>query len=78
MGVVVIPQGIAAELLERLKAHDSANAAYFESVKRGDFSNAWVDRILTELECPMIRGESPANGVSAAGLQHMQAAQAVS
>jgi len=60
MGVVVIPQGIAPELLERLKSHDSANAAYFESVKRGDFSNAWVDRILTDLECPMIRGESPA------------------
>jgi RraA family protein len=83
MGVVVVPQGIAAELLERLKSHDSANAAYFESVKRGDFSNAWVDRILTELECPMIRGESPAvrdtptDASRDTGFQPVQAAQEV-
>src|SRR4051812_12588637 len=69
MGVVVVPQGIAPELLERLKSHDSANAAYFESVKRGDFSNAWVDRILTELECPMVRGDGPA-GVSPRDTPH--------
>src|SRR5258705_4381861 len=57
MGVVIIPEGIAAKLLERLKSHDAANAAYLEAVKKGDFSNAWVDGILTELECPMIRGD---------------------
>ena len=56
MGVVVIPQGIAEELLHRLQSHSASNAAYYESVKKGDFSNAWVDRILTELECPMVRG----------------------
>ena len=60
MGVVVVPQGIAAELLQRLQAHAASNATYLESVKRGDFSNAWVDRILTEMECPMVRGASPA------------------
>jgi RraA family protein len=54
-GVVVVPQGIAAELLGRLRSHHAANAAYLESVKRGNFSNEWVDRILTELECPMVR-----------------------
>jgi regulator of RNase E activity RraA len=67
MGVVVVPQGIAGELLERLKSHDVANATYFESVKKGHFSNAWVDQILTDLECPMIRGQTaepaPANTV---------------
>jgi RraA family protein len=57
MGVVIIPQGIAAKLLERLKSHGAANAAYLESVKKGNFSNAWVDGILTDLECPMVRGE---------------------
>jgi RraA family protein len=57
MGVVVVPQSIAVELLERLKSHEEANASYFESVRQGQFSNAWVDRILTELECPMVRGE---------------------
>jgi RraA family protein len=64
MGVVVIPQGIAVELLERLQSHAASNASYFESVKQGNFSNAWVDKILTELECPMVRGSSPAGAVS--------------
>jgi RraA family protein len=67
MGVVVIPQGIAEELLGRLQAHLAANESYFESVKRGDFSNAWVDRILTELECPMVRGVAPADAAPEAG-----------
>lgn len=53
-GVVGIPRGIAAELLSRLRSHRDANAAYFEAVRRGDFSNAWVDRQLAEAECPMI------------------------
>jgi RraA family protein len=56
MGVVVVPQDIAEELLHRLQSHAAANEAYFESVKKGDFNNAWVDRILTELECPQVRG----------------------
>jgi RraA family protein len=60
MGVVVVPAGIAEELLERLKSHDAVNSAYLESVKKGDFSNAWVDKILTELHCPSFRGASPA------------------
>jgi RraA family protein len=57
-GVVVVPKAIAEELLGRLKSHQSANATYFESVKKGNFSNAWVDSILTDLECPMIRGDA--------------------
>jgi regulator of RNase E activity RraA len=60
MGVVIVPREIATELLERLRNHEAANAAYFDSVRRGVFSNEWVDTILTSLECPMIRG---ANGV---------------
>jgi RraA family protein len=64
MGVVVIPQNIAADLLERLKQHKESNAAYFDSVRRGDFSNAWVDRILTDAECPVIHGlEADQEGV---------------
>lgn len=53
-GIVVVPRAIAEELLVRLKSHKNANASYFESVKKGDFSNAWVDGILTDLECPML------------------------
>ncbi len=60
MGVVVIPQGIAEELLMRLQQYEAANAAYFESVKKGNFSNAWVDNILVDLECPMVRDSAAA------------------
>jgi RraA family protein len=57
-GVVVIPQGIAQDLLERLHAHKAANADYLEAVRRGDFSNAWVDRALADQHCPVTRGPS--------------------
>jgi len=60
MGVVVVPKGIAADLLQRLQAHESANSTYFDAVRKGNFSNAWVDQILVDLECPMIKGSSPA------------------
>ena len=59
MGVVVIPQDLAAELLERLEAHAKSNAAYFDAVKRGVFSNAWVDDLLTDLHCPVVRDAAP-------------------
>jgi regulator of RNase E activity RraA len=61
MGVIVVPQDIAEDLLQRLQSHAAANESYFQSVKRGDFSNAWVDRILTDLECPMSNGGTPAD-----------------
>lgn len=64
MGVVVVPREIAAELLERLRTHEAANAIYLDGVKRGVFSNAWVDQILTDLECPLVRGPKPAGGGS--------------
>jgi RraA family protein len=61
MGVVVVPQIIAAELLERLRTHEASSADYFESVKKGNFSNAWVDQILTDLHCPLVRGTPATN-----------------
>ncbi|MBI2804458.1 MAG: RraA family protein [Planctomycetes bacterium] len=56
-GVVVVPREITHELLARLQSHEEANAAYFASVKRGDFSNQWVDRMLEELNCPTFEAE---------------------
>ena len=64
-GVVVIPQGIAVELLARLNAHRQVNAAYLESVSRGDFSNEWVDQYLCDQGCPMIRGPAPGSAAPA-------------
>lgn len=65
MGVVVVPQGIAPELLQRLQEHHATNATYFDAVKRGIFSNAWVDRILEDLECPVVKGCSPGEATPA-------------
>jgi len=50
-GVVVIPQEVASELLERLQAQRANMAAYLAGVKCSQFSNDWVDRILGEAGC---------------------------
>jgi regulator of RNase E activity RraA len=53
-GIVIVPQDIAEEVLERLKSHQAKSAAYLEAVKRGDFSNHWVDGVLELHGCPCI------------------------
>lgn len=50
-GIVVIPQEVACELLQRLQAQKANMAAYLAGVKRGEFSNDWVDRLLHEAGC---------------------------
>ncbi len=47
-GVVVVPRAGAADILERLIAHEEALAAYTAAVARGEFSNAWVDALLRD------------------------------
>jgi regulator of RNase E activity RraA len=47
-GVVIVPQEIAAELLDRLRAQAAAESEYVAAVARGQFTNTWVDRILDE------------------------------
>ncbi len=63
-GIVVVPQDIAAELLERLDGQLVAGAACLQSVQRGEFSNDWVDRMLSQHGCPIIE-ESPVPANSA-------------
>jgi regulator of RNase E activity RraA len=46
-GVVVVPRGIADELIARLEAREAAEANYNAAVARGEFSNDWVDQILS-------------------------------
>jgi RraA family protein len=48
-GVVVVPQEIADELLNRLKASAAKESDYVAAVRQGEFSNDWVDTLL--LEC---------------------------
>lgn len=58
-GIVVIPQGIARDLLERMLEHKKANASYLEAVQRGEFSNAWVDSLLESHNCPITEAVLP-------------------
>jgi RraA family protein len=64
-GIVVVPREIAPELLGRLRSHQADNAAYLEAVRRGAFSNQWVDNILKEIDCPLIRSAQGENGTAA-------------
>ena len=55
-GVVVVPREIAPVLLRRLEEQKAAEAAYVESVMRGEFSNRWVDDILDASDCEISGG----------------------
>ena len=55
-GVVAVPRDVVLEVLQRLQEHAARQADYLAGVQRGNFSNAWVDRILGEHECPVERG----------------------
>jgi regulator of RNase E activity RraA len=48
IGVVVVPQEIASDLLERLQAAARGESNYAAAVAHGDFSNDWVDALLDE------------------------------
>ena len=50
-GVVVIPQWAAEDVLQRLEVNREQLAAYVASVKRGVFSNEWVDKQLAADGC---------------------------
>jgi regulator of RNase E activity RraA len=53
-GIVVVPQDAVEELLASLGAKRATQAAYFASVRRGEFSNRWVDELLERHGCPRI------------------------
>jgi RraA family protein len=63
-GIVVVPSGVALELLVRLEAARATSAAYLENVQRGEFSNAWVDQLLSQNDCPVTGEAVPPRGVS--------------
>jgi regulator of RNase E activity RraA len=47
-GVVVVPAEHAEDLLRRLRDRAAVEADYKDAVRRGDFNNDWVDRLLVE------------------------------
>jgi regulator of RNase E activity RraA len=46
-GVVVVPRAFAENLIARLEAREAAEADYTAAVARGEFSNDWVDQLLS-------------------------------
>lgn len=50
-GVVIVPRENAVDILERLQAYQEKNREYFAGVKKGVFSNKWVDDLLDETGC---------------------------
>jgi RraA family protein len=50
-GIAVVPRDHAADILQRLRASRARMEAYVANVKRGEFSNAWVDEQLRENGC---------------------------
>lgn len=59
-GVVVVPRTMADDLLERLRLRQAIEAEYKDAVRRGEFSNAWVDRLLAEAGVEVEDAEIPA------------------
>ena len=52
-GVVVLPRTCIEELHAELLRHNERAATYLEKVRRGEFSNAWVDQLLDNARCPI-------------------------
>lgn len=50
-GVVVVRKDFAADILKRLLEHKESMAQYVADVKRGQFSNDWVDAQLRQDNC---------------------------
>ncbi|MCR9119265.1 MAG: RraA family protein [bacterium] len=56
-GIVVAPQDIVIDLIERLQKHKASSRDYLAAVQRGEFSNAWVDALLDSYDCPISEPE---------------------
>lgn len=58
-GVVVVPYDLAAAVLEWAEQDAEADAQYGAAVRRGEFSNAWVDHALEQAGLHLPRPGSP-------------------
>ena len=61
-GIVVIPRESAEDILRRLDAQKAHQETYLAAVRRGEFSNAWVDELLRQQGCPIDDGKIETNG----------------
>jgi regulator of RNase E activity RraA len=56
-GIVLVPKECAEDILRRLDAQKAHQETYLAAVRRGEFSNAWVDELLKQQECPVYEGK---------------------
>jgi RraA family protein len=64
-GIVAVPRDVVVEVLRRLNEVADRQAEYLLSVQRGNFSNAWVDRLLEQGGCEIVSEvfrKAPAHG----------------
>ena len=54
-GIVVVREDFAEDILSRLDEQRAGLAEYVASVKRGEFSNAWVDQLLEDTLCNIVQ-----------------------
>ena len=57
-GIVVVPHGYLRSVLERLTSQRQKLKAYLQAVRRGEFSNEWVDDLLSAGGCPIADSSS--------------------
>lgn len=50
-GIVLLPQNCIISTHEQLIAYKERMAGYLEKVRRGEFSNAWVEQLLESTRC---------------------------
>jgi regulator of RNase E activity RraA len=50
-GIVVLPQACIEELHAQLCRYKDRLVTYLENVRRGRFSNTWVDELLSDARC---------------------------
>jgi RraA family protein len=50
-GVVVLPRTCIEDLYRELVRHNERAAGYLDKVRKGEFSNAWVDQLLESGRC---------------------------
>jgi regulator of RNase E activity RraA len=58
-GIVVVPHDHVEDIIARLDAHRERLETYLAAVRRGEFSNAWVDELLSENDCPISDHSNP-------------------
>jgi RraA family protein len=63
-GMVAVPRDIVCTVVDILTAQREANQDYLSAVRRGEFSNDWVDNLLERHGCPVVdeKREESGNG----------------